>query len=330
MSPPEPPAGPYDFGEAVMDPVEDLAPSGPALGGLLEDLAVLAAAMTLTPPRLTVDGTLDVATMRRIGRRLHDPGLGERGRVGEAAPRWSRALRVLLAMGWVRFDEISRVSALTEGLRALLDQPAPARLDAVARRLVDPEQHPLLPPVRAALAQAGEGAVDEVIFRDLLASQHREVLFAPVGEPGRQTYPRVPGDAIRLYTRDAFDAVEGAALHLALDALGAAGLVRRAPGVFAATADGQRWAGLEGPPRPRVLVGGDLELALPPGALEPWERYLVELASHPVARDVVDRLRVSRRDLERAAPWIPAPALRTLLERRAAHPLSTTAGQVLG
>lgn len=327
---PPPPPVPYALDEALMPPPEDLGPPGPSLSGLLEDIAVLAAAWTLTPPRLTVDGTLDVATCKRIGRRLLDEGLAARGRVGESQPRWSRALRVMTALGAVRFADITRLAEPTPALRALLDQPLTERLDQVARRLVDVDEHPLLPAVRAALAQADTLAVDEVILRDLLAEQHRDILYSPWGAPGRHTYPRVPGEALRLYDRDAFDELEGAALDRTLTALEAAGLLRRAPGVFAATPDGRRWAGLPEPARPALWVGGDLELVVPSGALEPWERYLIELASHPVSRDVVDRLRVSRRDLERARGHIPPEELLALLERRSAHPLSAQARHLLG
>ena len=76
-------------------------------------------------------------------------------------------------------------------------------------------------------------------------------------------------------------------------------LIRRAPGVFAGTPDGRRWAGLGATQPPPVWVTSDLELMVPPDAVTPWERFQLERLGVCLSRDVVDRYRLQRPALKR-------------------------------
>ena len=327
---PEPEPVAYALQDAVMAPPEDLARRGPSLLALEQDLAVFLAGVAAAGVRRTVDGHLDVAGARRLGRRLADPGLSRGGRLTNASPRWQMAARVVEALGLWECDPLSRALLPAQRVQRLLSQGPAARFDGLARRVVEQDARPLIPALRAALRAAGEQAIDEVVLRALLTEQHRDVLFAPWGQVGARFYPCPPEATPTLYDDDGFDEVEGPLLSRAIDALARLGLVTRAPGVFAATAEGRVWAGLDPTgPTPRLLLSADLELVVPPGALPPWERLVVELATSPVSRDVVDRLRLGRVELERALGYVPLSTLLAVLESRVGHSLPPSVVEAL-
>lgn len=277
---PPPPEPPWELGEALFDAPDDLAPPPMGLGAALSDAAALAAALRHTAPRRTHQGHLDKASCRRLGRRLPDPGVARTGDLAAGDPRWRRALDLLEGLGLVSVEPLQRTLTVDEGAleRAFAGAPADV-LDRTLRRLCPPELRAVLPPLRAALAQAGDAAVDDVLLVELLSEQQ-----------GGAWTP----DAAR------FVEEEGPLVHEALRLLHQLGLVRRAPGAFAATEDGRLWAGAP-PSRPPVWAGSDLELVIPPQAVGPLDRYALELLAAPLGRDVVDRLRLDRRGL---ALWL--------------------------
>lgn len=279
---PPPPEPAWSLGEALFEPPDDLEPPPMRLGAALTDAAALAAALRHTAPRRTHQGHLDRASCRRLGRRLLDPAIARAGDLGSGDPRWRRALDLLEGLGLVAADPIQRTLTVDEAAlgEALAGSPADV-LDRTLRRLCPPELHPVLPPLRAALAQAGPAAVDDVLLVELLSEQ-QDGAWAP--------------DAA------AFVEEEGPLVDEALRLLHQLGLVLRGPGAFAGTEDGRRWAG-EPSPRPPVWAGSDLELVVPPGAADPLDRYALELLATPLARDVVDRLRLDRAGL---ALWLEA------------------------
>src|SRR5690606_11210162 len=174
-----------------------------------------------------------------------------------------------------------------------------------------------LPAVRAALRQAGDGAVDELVFLELLGEQHRDVLLGSWHRDGQRVYPLVGDGAARAYDDEGWEQVEVGMIKATLSRLVRLGLLRRAPGVFAATVDGHQWAGVRVQPMPPVWVTGDLELVVPPGALTPYERFQVERLGRCLSRDVVDRYRLDRRGL---TAWLATHELHealALLDRRA-------------
>ncbi|MEY3211105.1 MAG: hypothetical protein RIT28_1586 [Pseudomonadota bacterium] len=327
---PEPAPVAYAFEDAVMPPPPDLAQRGPSLLALEQDVAVFLAGVAAAGLRRTVDGHPDVAGARRLGRRLMDPNLSRDGRLTHASPRWQLAARVVEALGLWECDPLSRALLPAQRVQRLLSQGPSARFDGLARRVVEQDARPLIPALRAALRAAGDEAIDEVVLRALLAEQHRDLLFAPWGQVGARFYPCPPEATPILYDDDGFDEVEGPLLSRAIDALARLGLVTRAPGVFAATAEGRVWAGLDPTgPTPRLLLSADLELVVPPGALPPWERLLIELATSPVSRDVVDRLRLGRAELERALGFVPLTTLLAVLESRVGHRLPPSVVEAL-
>ncbi|MCK6525669.1 hypothetical protein L6R49_30055, partial [Myxococcota bacterium] len=266
----------------------------------------------------------------RLGRRLADPGLSRAGRLADASPRWQLAVRVAEALGLWEHDPFTRALLPAQRVERLLSQGPSARFDGLARRVVEQDARPLIPALRAALRAAGDQAIDEVVLRELLFEQHRDVLYAPWGQIGPRFYPCPPEATPTLYDDDGFEEIEGRLLTRAIDSLARLGLVLRAPGVLAATAEGRVWAGLDpSGPIPRLLLSADLELVVPPGALPPWERLLVELATSPVSRDVVDRLRLGRADLERCLGYVPVSTLLELLERRVGHALPPSVVEAL-
>lgn len=314
---PPPPPVPYDFEEALMPPPDDLEAPTLDLLAVEGDLAALAAAFAAHPPRRTLAGTLDVATLKRVGSVLADPGLAERGRMDAADPRWARALRLLELLDLVEQGEIDRLLRPAPSLREALDRPVAARMHALLCHAVDPDLHPLLAPLRAALRQADDQAVDEVIFLDLLAEQHRDVLNAPWGQVGVRLYPQLPGEPPLPYTRETFDLVEAPSFAEVQERATLLGLLRAAPGVFAATAAGRAWAELPpAAPTPRLILSPDREILAPPGALEPWDRYLFEQLAPAAQRDVVDRHRLSKPALSR---WLRRWTLEDALELLRAH-----------
>jgi hypothetical protein len=323
---PPPPEIPYDFHEAAMPEPEDLGQGKPGPLGLLHDLASLAAAIDLVAPKRTLAGLIGAVDSRKLQDRLCTPRVARL----EEHPRWGQALRALEALGVVTLDPTSRELGLDLGLERTLMGSTEQALDHLVHRLVDADLHSALPAVRAALRSAGDGAVDEVVFYDLLAEQHREVLFTPWRRGSVPTYPALEGEHPRQFDRDTFDEVEVPMLHRLLGRLDRLGLVRRAPGVFAGTPDGRRWGRVEGQPLPPIWVSSDLELVVPPDGLTPWERFQVERLGRCLARDVVDRYRLERAGvetwlrhheidealalLERRSPAVPDVARQTLLQ----------------
>ena len=252
--------------------------------------------------------------MRRLARRLALEGADRSGVLADAGERWVRAWALGEGTGLLGTDEVSRQVTVEPGLDAFLagaPSGAPSRLGRLVRRLLEPELHPLLPAIRAALAQAGDQAVDEVVWLEELHDQHRDVLFSPWGQVGRPCYPAGPGDAGVPYDDDGLVKIEGRLAEEALAVCARVGLLRRAPGAFAATAAGLAWAGVPPATPVPIWVASDLEVVVPPGALDPAERAHLERFSRCTSRDVVDRYRLERGTL---ADWLRT---RTLAEAEA-------------
>lgn len=313
---PPPPA--LDWEDAALRPVpDDLPPAGPGPVALLHDAAALAAAIEAVQPRRTVAGPLTKPDARRLGERLGEPALGTALSL-EAHPRWSIALRALEALGAVRADPLhANTLSLDAGLDSTLAGDDGAATDRLLRRVIDRDLHPGLPLVRAALAAVGDAAVDEVIFADLLREGARELFFPRWERDGHAIYPTLPGEQARPWTDASWEEVELGLVKRLLARLARVGVLRRVPGVFAATPDGRRWASGPPGPRPPVWVSGDLELIVPPDALTPGERLQVERLGRCVARGVVDRYRLERAGYQRWRAAHGPAELRDLLERRA-------------
>lgn len=293
---PDPPPVAYDFDEAVMDETEDLSPARPGPVRLLHDLAGLAAAIRRHATQRTHAGTVARTAGKRLGRALGDASLAEDGHV-EAHPRWGLALRALEALGGVSVDPISRELYVDLGLESTLRGATHEAIDRLVHRLVERDLHVVVPAVRAALHQAGAGAVDEMIFLELCAAQHREILFPRWSRPVGEVYPHLEGEALRPYDDEGWERVEVPMVHTVLRRLERLGLVRRAPGIFAATEPGRVWAQVADRPVPPIWISSDLEVTVPPEALTPGERYDLERLCLCRSRDVVDRYRLDRSSL---------------------------------
>jgi hypothetical protein len=285
---PAPPRRRFDFSEALMPETDDLPEPGPGPTALLQDMAGLAAALAGVQPKRTFAGTLARADARRLGRRLGVPELASDG-LFETHSRWARALQGLEALGAVSMDPIQRELFLDLGVEDLLGGTTSQAEDRLIRRLVSWDLHPLLDAVRAALHQAGDEAVDEAIFFELLHDQARDLLFPGWEREGGPVYPHVESEAPRPYDDIGWESVEERLGHKALKALARLGLLRRAPGIFAATPDGRAWAATGSERKASLWAGSDLELVVPPGALTPWERFQIERLTRCLGRDVVDR-----------------------------------------
>ena len=298
---PPAPAIAYDMSEAVMPEEEDdLSPARPGLIPLMHDMASLAAAILQTRPRRTHRGPLMKVDARRLGNRLGDPAIVAHSSLSQT-PRWGLALRALEALKAVRADPLTRAMDVDLGLEMTLSGPTPQAVDRLAHRMVDRDQHVLLPAIRAALRQAGPGCVDTIVFCDLLREQHRAVLFPPWRRGPDMTYPHLDGEAVLPYNDDSFEQVEVPVIERLLRRLDLLGLVRRADGIFAATADGRIWSGAARPPVALLWIGSDLELIVPPESVTPWERFQLERMSRCVMRDVVDRYVL---DQEGLSAWL--------------------------
>lgn len=325
LPPPPPPA--YNFAEAAMEETEDLPAPGPSITTLLHDVASLAAAILHVVPTLTVKSTVRKADARRLGVQLGEPELQASGDL-EEHPRWGRALTALQALRAVSHDPIKRELFIDHGLEHSLEGTTEDATDRIVHRLMDKDLHVVLPAVRSALRAAGDGAVDEVVFLDLLREQHRDVLFPSWDSPQGPIYPVLPDERPRLFDDEAWERVEERTIQAALSRAEALGLIRRAPGVFAGTPDGRRWAGHHAVAAPPVWVTSDLELLVPPDSVTPWERFQLERLGVCLARDVVDRYRLQRAGLRgwlathdlsealellgRRAPGLPAGVVDTL------------------
>lgn len=294
LDPDLPPAVvPWDFTDAAMDLTDDLDPARPGPVALLHDLASLAAAVEHVRPKRTHAGTIAKADAKKLGVRL---GVALTDLEGDA--RWGRALRGLEALRVVSMDPITREIALDLGLETTLSGDTPDAVDHLAHRLIEPDLHGVLPAVRRALADAGVGAVDEVVFLEILRERHRDVIFPGWRRGGAVYYPIIDGETPRPYDDDGFEHTEAPMIGALLGKLSRLGLIRRASGVFAATDDGRVWAGVTTTPRPPVWVSSDLEVLVPPDAVTPWERLRIERLGRCLARDVVDRYRLERRGVE--------------------------------
>lgn len=312
---PPPPPVPYDFTEAVMPEDDDLSEPSPGPLGLLHDMASLAAAMESPPVKVTHAGTTAVADAKRVGRRLASADLAESGRL-EDDPRWGRALRGLEALHMMSIDPLTRLRHLDLGLEAVLAGETEDACDRLVHRLMERDLHVVVPAVREALRQAGDGAIDEMIFLEELRDQHRDVLFPAWHRDGIEVYPTHGTGHARPYDEEAFDRVEARMVGAALARMARFGLVRRAPGMFAATPDGRRWAQATAGPHPPIWVTGDLEFIVPPDALTPWERFQVERLGRCLQRDVVDRYQLRREGLVTWMSTHDADEALALLQRR--------------
>lgn len=337
---PPPPEVVYTFDEAVMPEPDDLAPASPGPVALLHDLASLAAAIDHVGPKRTQAGVIGAVDARKLWTRLAIRDV----RI-EDDPRWALALRGLEALGVVSVDPMTRALGLDLGLENTLVGTTEQAIDRLVHKLVEADLHSAVPAVRAALREAGDGALDEVVFFDLLFEQHRDLLFTP-WRRREASYPFLEGDDPRPWDRDGFDAVEVPMLRKLLGRLERLGIVRRAPGVFAGTPDGRRWARVEGLPLPPVWVSSDLELVVPPDGVTPWERFQIERLGRCIVRDVVDRYRLERAGIEswlqfhdldeaiallrRRCPAVPPTAIETLTEwARSASRVILTRGILL-
>ena len=321
LAPPPPPR--LDLSDAIMPETDDLSAPTPGPARMLEDAAALAAAIDRDPPRRTHQDTLAKADVRRLARRLGAPILERTGL--ETHPRWGLALRALEALGAVRMDPLERRLHLDLGLDQTLAGETADAVDRFVHRVLDRDLHPAVPAIREALRQAGDQAIDQMIFSEELRDQRRELLFPRWHRQGVDLYPGLPGESPRRFDDDGWDAVEDRALDRALRRLARIGLVRRAEGVFAATPDGRAWASATEGPRPPIWVSGDLEVIVPPGALTPGERFQLERLSRCLSRDVTDRLRIERGGLRR---WLATHDLDEILEMLRARAPGLPAGVV--
>lgn len=290
---PPPPVVAYDFAEAVMDETDDLSEARPGPIALLHDLAALAAALVRVGPRRTQAGTLSRADARRIGRQLGATSLAEEGRL-EQDPRWGLALQALEALGAVSMDPLSRELFLDLGLEHTLEGTAAEAMDRFVHRLLERDLHVVVPAVREALRQAGPGAIDELVLLELLAEQHRQVLFPKWIRAEGAVYPHLPGEPLRAWDDRGWERIETRMVGAVLKRMERLGVIRRAPGVFAGTRDGRAWAGAIDRPAAPVWVTSDLEVTVPPGSVTPWERFQLERLGRCLQRDVVDRYRLER------------------------------------
>jgi hypothetical protein len=325
LNPDLPPAEPfaYDLADAAMDETDDLEDARPGPVGLLHDLAALAAAIEHVGASRTVAGAIAKADGKRLAARLGKPDA-----VIDSDPRWGRALRGLDALRVVSTDPLTRVVHLDHGLETTLAGDTPDAVDALIRRMVEADLQGVLPAVRAALRAAGDGAVDLVVFLELVREQHRDVLFPAWKRGGERVYPTPDGASPRPYDDDGFEAIETPMVYALLGKLARLGLVRRAPGVFAGTADGRVWARIPVVHPPPVWISSDLEVMVPPDAITPWERFQLERLSRCLSRDVVDRYRLERKSLD---AWLATHEVDEALEllRRRAKAVPTTVEDTL-
>jgi hypothetical protein len=322
---PPAPSVPYDFSEATMEETDDLSAPLPGPAAILQDAASLAAGLDHVVPRRTHKGTVGRTDSRRLGKRIGAADLAE-GVDLETHPRWGMALRALEALGAVSMDPLDRKLQLDLGLDRTLSGETHDAIDRFIHRILERDVHPVLPAVRAALraagggaagGAAGNGAVDELIFMELLQEQHRHVLFPSWEHKGHRVYPMIDGERPRRCDAAGWDGVEARAIDRALRRMQRVGLIRRAPGVFAPTEDGRHWAEAHDGPRPPIWVSSDLEIIVPPAALTPWERFQLERLGRCLSRDVTDRLRLEREGLVRWLAWHDLDEALAVLRKRA-------------
>ena len=274
---PPPPTVAYDFEESWMEATDDLSAADASPVGLLHDMASLAACLLDVPVRKTLKGELSRTDTKKLGTRMGC----------DFGPRQAGAMRALEALGVVATDGISREVYVDLDLEHTLAGTTSDALDRLVHRLIERDLHPALPAIRAALAGP---AVDRMIFLELLEEQHRTVLF--------RAYPTLEGEEERPLDSDGWERLETRLIKKAIRRLERLGLVRRASGMFAPSADGAVWAGHERP-LPPIWVSSDLEVTVPPEGVTPWERFQLERLGRCVSRDVVDRYRLTRLGLHR-------------------------------
>ncbi len=308
---PPPPALEMEVGDALMPPTDDLADGRTGPVALLHDLASLAAAIDHNTPARTHAGTIARADVRRLAARLASDTL-RRGAGLEADARWARALRGLEALGMVTMDPIERTLHVDLGLDDTLAGDTPDAIDRLLHRLADPDLRPGLPIVRSTLLAAGADAIDEIVWRELVRDHHRDVLIVPRRRGGGLVYP----DEETRFDDAGWEQVEGRMWDRLLDLLERLGVVRRAPGVFAATDDGRRWAGVRIHPPPPVWVSSDLQVIVPPDGVTPWERFQLERLGRCLRRDVVDVYVLERAGLVAWLRWHDLDEALALLARR--------------
>ena len=328
---PSPPDLELDVTDALMSPTDDLSPGSPGPIALLHDLASLAAAIDHTAPARTQAGTIARADVRRLAVRLASDTL-RRGAGLEADGRWGRALRALEALGMVTMDPLERTLHVDLGLDDTLAGDTPEAIDRLLHRLADPDLRPGLPLVRSTLRAASAEAVDEIVWRELVREDHRDVLLVPRRRGGALVYP----DDVTPFDDAGWEQIEGRMWDRLMDLLERLGVVRRAPGVFAATDDGRRWAGVRFHPPPPVWVSSDLQVIVPPDGVTPWERFQLERLGRCLRRDVVDVYVLERAGLVAWLRWHELhEALALLAHRSPAVPsevveaLSTWARQAM-
>ncbi len=320
---PPPPEVAYDFDEAVMEVTDDLSQPENSTVSLLHDLAALAAALHQVSPRRTHAGTLNKGDARKLGRSLGATELTRDGNL-EGHPRWKQALDALQALGAVSMEPLSRELFLDLGLERTLAGSTAEAVDRFVHRLVERDLHVVLPAIRAALKQAGrDGALDEVIFLDELRLQHRDVFFPPWQRQGLKVYPHLPGEQPRPYDENGWDKMETRMVEAVLRRVARLGLIRRAPGVFAATEDGMIWAQVDDVKAPPVWVTSDLEIIVPPRSVTPWDRFQLERLGRCITRDVVDHYQIQQ---EALVKWLQThevdEAIGILRKRAAGVPLT--------
>ena len=293
-----------------MDETDDLSKVNASPLALLHDMAALAAALQRLTLKRTVAGGIPRADGKRLGSQLGDPGLARDGDLLQHE-RWARAMRALDALGAVATDPLTREIYLDLGLESAIAGSARDAMDRLVHRLVDRDLHGVVPAIRAALKAAGTGAVDEMIFLDLIREQHRDLLFPVWRRAEGPLYPSAAGEDARPYDEDGWERIEVPLIRSVLKRLEHLGAIRRAPGLFAATEDGRIWAGAIDPPPSPMWARSDLELMVPPDAVTPWERFQIERLGRCLARDVVNRYKLEREALAR---WLATHELDEALD----------------
>ena len=313
---PPPPEVTYDFTEAAMDETSDLPDGTRGPGQLLHDIASLAAAVLHVSPQKTHQHTLNKGDAKKLAHRLGAPQLALTADL-EGDARWGRALRGLEALGVVSTGPLSRRLELDLGLETTLTGDTVEAMDRFLHRVLDRDLHVVLPALRQALHDAGEGAVDEMIFLEELYEQHRDVFFPVWQRSMGRIYPAAEGERVRAYDEDGWERVERRMVQRALSRAELLGLIRRADGVFAGTSDGRRWARCHALRRAPVWVTSDLELMVPPHSITPWERFQIERLCRCLGRDTVDRYRLEREGLVQWLSTHELPEALDVLNRRA-------------
>lgn len=342
---PAPPSRAWDFEEAVMPRTDDLEPPRTGPVTVLDNVASLAAAIGRVGARKTRKGAISRPCGKRLGKQLGDTALQQHGEIREC-PEWDQALRALELLRGLTTDPLSQTLHLDLGLEQTLRGTHPEVIDRLMRQVLDRDLHAWIPPIFAAISEAGEQAIDEVVFLDLVREQARDLVFHPWSRDGVAVYPHVEGSRQLLFNDDGWELIETDLFHATLHRLAVFGIVQRAPGVFAATSEGRIWARATEHAPPPVWVSSDLQLTVPPHSLTPWERYHLESFTRCSSRDIVDRFVLEREALvswlstheldeaigilQRRCPAIPSSVAQTLESwERAARVLTVTHGVVL-